>query len=715
NVQAKMESSFGADFSNVNIHVGEQASSVGALAYAQGNDIHFAPGQYNPETQSGQELLGHELTHVVQQRQGRVQATTQAKGLAVNDDPALEHEADVMGKKAAGGEEVDHSHSLSKGSSIVTQLSTDPENITYSVSLEGDAIKVKIGEGSETTANTKQINGNNCRTWMIGNYNWNGIVKILKYASSELNNFNYSIPTDLEGTDGDNTKIIPIEGIKAIIELQAKKATENSGSNANITSILSKIDGLPGNGFATGVMGETSRIDLMDESGNTNINDHEGNTIEVPSMNADPATLYDFFRNITLARNGLWSDNENIVNITGLRRVIDAASSTQYNDTLAACWISNEEGEAVKHCTTYSGTTEPGNRNNKRQLQPQTMLVKLGYHQSRQPGGRTHQTLIKGAGVNNNERTFNSNDAAGMNFHHGGNSVNIGDMDNVLPGGTVSSENSFLQNIKFVEIFHILSKWGLKNTTPAYQILKDWHNYKEILVEGVEGDNLNLQREGDEGSVQRNISTSTEWLANYWINIKKDRNSLLTILQSVDSNFVVPENFSSLNKDEVKELISSVHIEEIFKKQTEYYKDLNDIDGKAGADFIKIIEGKKTSVEELVSLAQEHYPRIESLFSSMNSNYATYLKGLKMNTSQERNLISDNNQTDVLTDDALQINQNVGSWSEGCQVIFGPEQFYNYWMDVTNKAEESGQRKWYYTLIDMSSLETEVNTESGEN
>ncbi|MFN6947247.1 MAG: DUF4157 domain-containing protein [Cytophagaceae bacterium] len=105
-VQAKMESSFGTDFSNVNIHTGEQASSVGALAYAQGNDIHFAPGRYNPETQSGQELLGHELTHVVQQRQGRVQTTTQAKGLAVNDDPALEHEADVMGKKAAEGKEV---------------------------------------------------------------------------------------------------------------------------------------------------------------------------------------------------------------------------------------------------------------------------------------------------------------------------------------------------------------------------------------------------------------------------------------------------------------------------------------------------------------------------------------------------------------------------------------------------------------------------------
>lgn len=44
-VQSKMEKSIGSDFSDVNIHVGNEASNVGALAYAQGSDIHFAPGQ----------------------------------------------------------------------------------------------------------------------------------------------------------------------------------------------------------------------------------------------------------------------------------------------------------------------------------------------------------------------------------------------------------------------------------------------------------------------------------------------------------------------------------------------------------------------------------------------------------------------------------------------------------------------------------------------
>ncbi len=100
-IQAKMEHTMGADFSNVNIHEGSKASDVGALAYAQGNDIHFAQGQYNPASQDGQKLLGHELTHVVQQREGRVKPTTQFKGQSINDDPALEQEADNMGAKAA--------------------------------------------------------------------------------------------------------------------------------------------------------------------------------------------------------------------------------------------------------------------------------------------------------------------------------------------------------------------------------------------------------------------------------------------------------------------------------------------------------------------------------------------------------------------------------------------------------------------------------------
>jgi hypothetical protein len=106
NIQTKMERSFGTSFSDVQIHEGSEASSVGALAYTQGNRIHFAPGQYNPDSSSGQALLGHELTHVVQQRSGRVPLPDNTGGLPINADPGLEQEADDMGAKAARGESV---------------------------------------------------------------------------------------------------------------------------------------------------------------------------------------------------------------------------------------------------------------------------------------------------------------------------------------------------------------------------------------------------------------------------------------------------------------------------------------------------------------------------------------------------------------------------------------------------------------------------------
>jgi outer membrane protein OmpA-like peptidoglycan-associated protein len=88
----------------VNLHTeSEQASQMGALAYAQGNDVHFAPGQYNPSSQSGQELIGHELAHVVQQRNGRVGVQAKERGIPLNQDSGLESEADAMGKLAAQG------------------------------------------------------------------------------------------------------------------------------------------------------------------------------------------------------------------------------------------------------------------------------------------------------------------------------------------------------------------------------------------------------------------------------------------------------------------------------------------------------------------------------------------------------------------------------------------------------------------------------------
>jgi hypothetical protein len=100
NVRQKMESFFGASFADVRVHVGPQAAAIGALAFTQGSHIHFAPGQYNPASPQGQQVLGHELAHVVQQRAGRVRNPF-GSGVAVVQDRHLESEADQMGVRAA--------------------------------------------------------------------------------------------------------------------------------------------------------------------------------------------------------------------------------------------------------------------------------------------------------------------------------------------------------------------------------------------------------------------------------------------------------------------------------------------------------------------------------------------------------------------------------------------------------------------------------------
>ena len=80
--------------------MGQEAQSIGALAFTHGTDLYFAPGQYNPQSSQGQQLLGHELTHVLQQRAGQVRNPL-GSGVAVVQDPALEAEAERMGQGAA--------------------------------------------------------------------------------------------------------------------------------------------------------------------------------------------------------------------------------------------------------------------------------------------------------------------------------------------------------------------------------------------------------------------------------------------------------------------------------------------------------------------------------------------------------------------------------------------------------------------------------------
>jgi hypothetical protein len=101
-IQAKMENSLGADFSQVKVFEGSHVSAMGAEAYSQGNEVHFAPGKKDFSSQAGQSLLGHELNHNKQAQEGRVPDPT--GNSPVVEDASREKESDERGEKAARGE-----------------------------------------------------------------------------------------------------------------------------------------------------------------------------------------------------------------------------------------------------------------------------------------------------------------------------------------------------------------------------------------------------------------------------------------------------------------------------------------------------------------------------------------------------------------------------------------------------------------------------------
>lgn len=89
-----IENLSGLSMDDVRVHYNsDKPAQLQALAYAQGTEIHVAPGQ--------ERHLPHEAWHVVQQMQGRVMPTRQMKGgVQVNDDAGLEKEADIKGAES---------------------------------------------------------------------------------------------------------------------------------------------------------------------------------------------------------------------------------------------------------------------------------------------------------------------------------------------------------------------------------------------------------------------------------------------------------------------------------------------------------------------------------------------------------------------------------------------------------------------------------------
>lgn len=122
-VQAQMSAGMGHDFSGVQVHTGPESDALnqqlGAKAFTTGQDIFFREGAYDPGSGGGQELIAHELTHVVQQGTGAVQG---GSGMTVNaPGDVYEQEADSIAKQVT-------SPAASSGAEAGVQREAVPED-----------------------------------------------------------------------------------------------------------------------------------------------------------------------------------------------------------------------------------------------------------------------------------------------------------------------------------------------------------------------------------------------------------------------------------------------------------------------------------------------------------------------------------------------------------------------------------------------------------
>lgn len=97
----RMEQQFGIRMDQVELRESPQVEQMDARAFAKGNVVQFAPGQFRPDTEQGRQLIQHELGHVVQQARGGVRADM--PGMNLNTDEGLEHQADLGNLSAGGG------------------------------------------------------------------------------------------------------------------------------------------------------------------------------------------------------------------------------------------------------------------------------------------------------------------------------------------------------------------------------------------------------------------------------------------------------------------------------------------------------------------------------------------------------------------------------------------------------------------------------------
>ena len=571
-----------------------------------------------------------------------------------------------------------------------------------------------------------------CRAYLIKTWNWNGILKCMQWVYQQKGE-KYLVSNNLSGTESDDVLIIPAQAIMYIIELQLQYAIDKLGlKSANVARILQQVDGLAGKGFITKIIKAKSKANFFDESHNKRLTRIEDDIpIIIPGLDSDQESLYQFFRDIVRARNGLWSDKPGIVNVVGFRRRLDQLEKTKYNDTIAVCWLyADENGMLCPNVEVNIASTEPGNRKNARQLVPQTMTLVPGYHHIRQPAGRTRNAVKMGK--NKGALVWEDTIDTTMNFHQGRNNFKYpknnktgsqnnwlsehglwGNQQKGFPSGGFDQLALHQLNLVFSEIYLILSKYGEGKENPPYQNLANMCGKPALTNEGIKGNNIVISWKKNSSKSKKliDIKKAKQWMLLYWTNKQKEEERFKFTLILEKLGVFEKDNGSkwqSMTKAKLAEKIKEEHISVVVDWQIKYEADPKHIDGRAGETFLKMI----SRIRQSLSQAERDKKRLDLLFERLNDYPLRNVSRLVQKIKTHFQLNTDKNRLEVqqlaetLPDFEVDVMQHatVGTYSLGCQIIYDTEVFYTFWTNLLARAAKVGQLRWYYTLIDATDL-----------
>lgn len=155
--RSEMEAAFKKDFGNVRIHADasadELARELGAKAFTMGKDVFFREGAYQPNSEAGKSLLGHELGHVVQQESGIID-TQHGPG---DSRGTLETAADAAGRAVVSGQSVILSPAANVSPVQLQKAGPEEEKEPPKTTKNPKEILGKVLEASSKTEEGKKI------------------------------------------------------------------------------------------------------------------------------------------------------------------------------------------------------------------------------------------------------------------------------------------------------------------------------------------------------------------------------------------------------------------------------------------------------------------------------------------------------------------------------------------------------------------------------